>query len=117
MTFKDLQKIVYQNNITKSSDFDIFKGLPFWIWDQSEHKRQDRLTKGKCCFNHILKCPTKDNIQKPLFEYQQTIYNSLQNHRHLWILKSTGLGISEFFLRYMAWLCLREILIRIVPWS
>ena len=26
----------------------------------------------------------------------------------MWILKSTGLGISEFFLRYMAWLCLRD---------
>ena len=25
--------------------------------------------------------------------------------RHLWCLKSTGLGVSEFFLRLMAWLC------------
>ena len=43
-----------------------------------------------------------------MFDYQQTIYDILQNHRHLWILKSTGLGISEFFLRYMAWLCLKD---------
>ncbi|HET7642841.1 MAG TPA: hypothetical protein VFK40_04990 [Nitrososphaeraceae archaeon] len=54
MTFKDLQKLttIQQNNITKSSEFDIFQNLPFWIWDQSEHKNQDKLT--KCCFNHVL---------------------------------------------------------------
>jgi len=28
--------------------------------------------------------------------------------KHLWILKSTGLGVSEFFLRFMAWLCVRN---------
>jgi hypothetical protein len=55
--------------------------------------------------------PRNNNDQNkvnPLFDYQELIYNSLQNKKHLWILKSTGLGISEFFLRYMAWLCLRN---------
>jgi hypothetical protein len=28
--------------------------------------------------------------------------------KHLWILKGTGLGVSEFFLRFMAWLCLKD---------
>ena len=28
--------------------------------------------------------------------------------KHLWCLKSVGLGVSEFFLRFMAWLCLRN---------
>jgi hypothetical protein len=26
----------------------------------------------------------------------------------LWILKSTGLGITEFFLRIIGWLCTRD---------
>ncbi|HET8855902.1 MAG TPA: DEAD/DEAH box helicase family protein [Nitrososphaeraceae archaeon] len=114
MGFKDLQKIIQinqqKNNITKSSnEFDRFHNLPFWIWDQQEHKQQDIITKGQCCFNHVIGLPTKDNnIEKPLFDYQETIYNILQQYRHLWILKATGLGISEFFLRYMAWLCLRN---------
>ena len=115
MTFKDLQKIIQikqqNNNTTKSSDFNRFLNLRFWIWNQEEHRKQDILTKGKCCFNHVLGLPRNNNdLNKvnPLFDYQQTIYESLQNHRHLWILKSTGLGISEFFLRYMAWLCLRN---------
>src|SRR6188472_958400 len=30
------------------------------------------------------------------------------NHKHLWIKKATGLGISEFMLRFIAWLCLKD---------
>ena len=29
--------------------------------------------------------------------------------RHLWVKKSTGLGVTEFMLRMMAWLCTRSI--------
>ena len=28
--------------------------------------------------------------------------------KHLWVKKATGLGVSEFMLRFMAWLCLRN---------
>ena len=30
------------------------------------------------------------------------------NNKHLWIKKATGLGISEFMLRVIAWLCLKD---------
>jgi hypothetical protein len=111
MGFKDLQKIILQNNTIKSSNFEIFQNLPFWIFVKEEHRKQDIISKGKCCFNHVIGLPRNNNDStkvNPLFDYQQTIYDSLQNHRHLWILKSTGLGISEFFLRYMSWLCLKD---------
>jgi len=39
------------------------------------------------------------------------IYNPLQHifkQKHLWVKKATGLGVTEFFLRFMAWLCLRN---------
>ena len=108
MGFKDLQKIILQNNTIKSSSFDIFKGLPFWIFDSELHRQQDRKTKGHCCFNHVIGLPTKDNVEKLLFDYQELIYNCLQNYKHIWILKSTGLGISEFCLRYIAYLCLKD---------
>jgi len=29
-------------------------------------------------------------------------------HKHLWVKKATGLGVTEFFLRLMAWLCLKD---------
>ena len=28
--------------------------------------------------------------------------------KHLWVKKATGLGITEFFLQFMAWLCIRN---------
>jgi late competence protein required for DNA uptake (superfamily II DNA/RNA helicase) len=30
------------------------------------------------------------------------------NKKHLWIKKATGLGVSEFMLRFMGWLCLKD---------
>jgi late competence protein required for DNA uptake (superfamily II DNA/RNA helicase) len=34
--------------------------------------------------------------------------NSKSSNKHLWIKKATGLGISEFLLTFMAWLCLKD---------
>ena len=36
------------------------------------------------------------------------LYDTLQKHKLVWIKKATGLGITEFVLRYMAWLCLKD---------
>ena len=44
----------------------------------------------------------------PLFDYEQEIFDLLQETKHVWIKKATGLGITEFMLRYIAWLCLRD---------
>src|SRR5690348_9592742 len=44
----------------------------------------------------------------PLFDYERLVFNELERHKHVWILKATGLGITEFILRYMLWLCLRN---------
>ena len=29
-------------------------------------------------------------------------------HKHLWVKKATGLGVTEFMLRLMVWLCLKD---------
>ncbi|MFL6470555.1 MAG: DEAD/DEAH box helicase family protein, partial [Nitrososphaeraceae archaeon] len=60
-------------------------------------------------------------MDKPLYDYQKIIFDLLiasssviesgninPNKKQLWIKKSTGLGISEFMLRFMAWLCLKD---------
>jgi late competence protein required for DNA uptake (superfamily II DNA/RNA helicase) len=55
--------------------------------------------------------PSKNAIDKPLYGYEKIIFDSLVTHngnKHLWIKKATGLGISEFMLRFMAWLCLKD---------
>jgi len=41
----------------------------------------------------------------PVLPYQRTLYDSLQNHKHIWIKKARGIGITEFLLRYIAWSC------------
>src|ERR671923_217713 len=55
-----------------------------------------------------------------MFDYEKLLYDSLliqdfsnplQNNfkdKHLWVKKATGLGVTEFFLRFMAWLCFRN---------
>lgn len=47
-------------------------------------------------------------MEKPLFDYEKIIYDTLLVSKHIWIKKATGLGITEFMLRYMAWLCLKD---------
>jgi hypothetical protein len=52
----------------------------------------------------------------PLYDYKKIIFDSpvtqngnvnSSNMKH-WIKKATGLGISDFMLRFMAWLCLKD---------
>jgi hypothetical protein len=122
MTFKDLRKRINSSNQQQQQiqSFDKLQNKPFWIWDIEEHKLEDVRTKGECCFNHIIGLPTKEGLEKPIFDYQHLLYEALlspdfcnpSNHsfkdKHLWIKKATGLGVTEFFLRFMAWLCLRN---------
>ena len=97
----------------------------------SRHREKDRAHKGACCFNHIIGLPRKDGVKKPLFDYEGIRYKALLQpgylnsdpalhssdarnimhtfkEKYLWVKKATGLGITEFFLRFMAWLCLRN---------
>jgi hypothetical protein len=96
--------------------FDSLRNKPFWIWDIEEHKLQDITTKGECCFNHIVGLPKKNGKEFPMFDYQKLLYDALLlsngknnfRNKHLWVKKATGLGVTEFFLRLIAWLCLRN---------
>lgn len=117
MTFKDLQKLVQsQSGPEQSPLFHRLRDKPFWIWDQESHRHEDIRTKGDCCFNHIIGMPLKDKAEKPLFDYEKLLYDSLLipdfynplqhafKQKHVWVKKATGLGVTEFFLRFMAWL-------------
>ena len=135
MTLKDLQRLISsRSDVNHSSPnnpkqilLSRLRNKPFWIWDHGPHKEKNRIRKGDCCFNHIIGLPKKDGIEKPLFPYEKTMYlallrpdylNSLTarpgqsaykfKEKHLWVKKATGLGVTEFMLRLMAWLCLRN---------
>src|SRR5438876_6707801 len=103
MTFKDLRKRINSNSTLEIQQqtrlFDICKDKPFWIWDVQEHKLEDFRTKGQCCFNHIIGLPTKEGLEKPMFDYEKILYDSLLllpndssnilnhnfKHKHLWV--------------------------------
>jgi hypothetical protein len=104
----------------QSKLFEKVQNKPFWIWNIKEHKQEDIRTSGECCFNHVIGLPTKEGMEKAMFDYEKILDDALldnerhnaQNHsfkhKHLWVKKATGLGVTEFFLRLMAWLCLRN---------
>jgi hypothetical protein len=136
VTFKDLQKVIESQpdySSSSSQELERLRGKEFWWWHPSEHKYRDRVFKGDCCFNHIIGLPRKDGVKKPLFDYERLLYRALTipgylnsyprvkskdissdnilypfKEKHLWILKATGLGVTEFMLRFMAWLCVRN---------
>jgi hypothetical protein len=121
VTFGDLQKLIQSQSSPEHNELlQRLKDKPFWIWDQRQHKQEDIKTRGDCCFNHIIGLPIKDKVDKPLFDYEKLLYDSLLipefynpskhnfKHKHLWAKKATGLGVTEFILRLMAWLCLRN---------
>jgi hypothetical protein len=120
VTFKDLKKRVSLELPQQSILSDRLQNKPFWIWNIEEHKKEDIKTNGDCCFNHIIGLPTKEGMEKAIFDYEKLLYNAsllpnLQNplnhnfkNKHLWVKKATGLGVTEFFLRLMAWLCIKD---------
>jgi hypothetical protein len=133
VTFRDLQKVIESQPDYSSSELERLGGKAFWHWDRGEHRQKDRSSNGDCCFNHIIGLPRKDGKRKPLFDYEGMLYKALRipgyfnsypsvktkdipsdnvmypfKEKHLWILKATGLGVTECMLRFMAWLCLKD---------
>jgi hypothetical protein len=111
VTFKDLKKKVSLEVTTQQQSrlFEKLENKPFWFWDIDEHKQEDIKTNGNCCFNHIIGLPTKEGVEKARFDYERILYDSIFlvndasnsfKYKHLWVKKATGLGVTEFFIRY-----------------
>jgi hypothetical protein len=105
MTLQNLSKILdrYESQLgsttTDAEQFEILKGLPFYNWQNPQNSNT---------FNHAIGLPQKDGVSYPLFDYEQMLFDTLETNKHIWIKKATGLGVTEFMLRYMAWLCFRS---------
>lgn len=61
-----------------------------------------------CCFNHLIGLPVKQAKPLPMFKYEKTLHDALLEHKRIWVKKATGLGVTEFMLRFMAWLALSD---------
>lgn len=86
-----------------------FRGKPFYCQDYvSEYKEvteeeAERFRRSECCFTHIIGLPRKNGRYHPLYDYEGWLVEDEKNHRHRYILKATGLGVTELKLRRYAW--------------
>jgi aromatic ring-cleaving dioxygenase len=123
MTFKDLAKKLEKasaEEAKRTKPPELPKDIPFWIWDMEQHRKEFTRTEAACCFNHFVGLPRKSGKPRPLYDYQKYVYDALlipdshnptrdpAKHKHLWVKKATGLGITELMLRIMAWQCVRD---------
>ena len=94
LTFKDLKKRVGLEITAQQQSklFEILRDKPFWIWDLQQHKLEDIRTDGDCCFNHIIGLPQRDGQDKPLYNYEQIIFDSLvtRNGNINWVTNMSG---------------------------
>ena len=81
-----------QRTPIENLDLSEYRGLSFReFWDKLPHKLQ-------------------------YFDYEEELHNILEypekypeeQRKHLWVKKATGLGITEFMIRYIAWKCLKD---------
>lgn len=62
--------------ISNSDSSDIFKNTPFWLWNQEVLSEKYRRTVGKCCFNHLIGLPIKNNKDYDIFLFQKLIFDA-----------------------------------------
>ncbi len=86
----------------QANELNIFLNKPFWNWDKEKHDLEFLIDKN-CCFNHIIGLPIKNDKQYPLFDYEQLLFNTIEQNQNTWILKSRGIGVTTFIIRYFAW--------------
>jgi hypothetical protein len=109
--------------------YSICSDIPFYKWEylfknqETQHNELARKTHGRCCFNHLIGSPEKYGVKHNLYMYEYTLFREFmkdkpksttdsivlrQQHKHLAVIKATGLGITEFVLRWIAWMCVRN---------
>ena len=59
-------------------------------------------------FNDVIGLPLKHEKATKMFQYELDLLEAFESKKHFWIKKATGLGITEFTLRWIAWMCCRD---------
>lgn len=111
------------NNDTAATTTGLFgrlRGCIFWPWGLPIEEHQQLYLADRCdCFNCIIGWPVKHGVRHPIYDYEKIVFDKLMEekkasgpddytHKHLWVKKATGLGITEFVLRFMVWLASRN---------
>ena len=119
MSLEELSRYLDEHDTVDSNKaiLDSLKCKPFYCqWPTSEEEANAKPLRPviglyNCCFNHAIGLPTKHlagslnkDVPFPLFDYENMLYSRLQQYKHIWVKKATGLGVTILLLRYMAWL-------------
>jgi late competence protein required for DNA uptake (superfamily II DNA/RNA helicase) len=107
---KDLQRIVLSEEQSPDSTemTRLVSNCPkmFYKWnDKMHHPVTSNTITKQCCFWHWVGAPQKDSIKMPVLPYQRLLYRMLKEHKHIWIKKSRGIGVTTFFLYWIAHQC------------
>jgi len=102
------QKKQANGYLANDPNLTLFHNKPFWINDIIAHETEFDRTGHRCCFNHIIGLPEKNGRPLSIFDYEIELTKYLKAYKNLWVKKSRGLGLTEFFLRYLTWLCVRN---------
>lgn len=111
MNFKrNLLNIVgISNKQINVNSLDLFHNVPFVCkYNHVEpNSYNQRTLTPNCCFSHVIGMPMKGNQLMPMFYWQKTyLFDSFEEYKYNWVKKATGIGASEFALRYIIWKCL-----------
>lgn len=98
-TLTDRYKKPILNKKQTQENFSI-QSLDFFCGQDSQN--------GNCCFNHLIGLPVKNEKPLPIFDYEMDLFDILKNKKLLFIKKSTGLGITEFVLRWIIYKALTD---------
>jgi hypothetical protein len=104
MTFRDLQKLMEQEQSTESNSKEMqdltqkVRDRPFYIWSGIKHKplsNPNNTIQGRCCFNHIIGLPKKNGVPQPPWNYQDQIYRCLTIPGYLNTVPSAVGGVTH----------------------
>jgi hypothetical protein len=71
VVFKDLQKLVSQQQNTRKELFERLQGKPFWIWDKQQHRLEDIEQMMIATLIILLDYPKRIEIIVPVPKLQQ----------------------------------------------
>lgn len=111
--YKFLEKKYIISKESLDNPFKIFYGLPFYRFDltKEEHQKLYEEKKSRCCFNHFIGMPEKHNKKHPLHKYEKVMWEDFEatlqgdsDQKLFAVLKATGIGMTEYSIRVMAWM-------------
>jgi hypothetical protein len=96
---QNIDQILSSFSSVDSTNKEIFIGKQFVC----EYDRLKQL-EDNCCFNHIIGLPVSSNnvSPSPIWQWQYDyIIKNLEERKYNWVLKATGIGLSEIVLRWI----------------